>query len=154
MQMVRATFAEIDLEQVNSAHYSQSTFDARVDVTFPDPADTTTFATLLTDSPADPNQYGGYSLLINAAGQWRLQQTLGATTFQTLDQGQVSIDPAGHTTIAIEARDGELLGFINGMQVIPQSGIAVASPGVVGLLVECDHAGSSPVLYSNFELDG
>ena len=146
------SYADMELVQVNNAVYNQTTFRVQVQVTFQNPTDTGTFAAVLVQTPAQQNAVGGYIFTLNSEGQWQLQDVISGTNIPNVRSGEVSIDPSKPVTIAVGVRDGLLVGYINDQLIVSYNDNLNPLPGQVGLLVE-GHSPSSPIFYSNFELD-
>ncbi len=154
MQQISHFYAEVDLVQVNDRTYSQSTFRTHVQVTFPNPGDGMTFAALLVQTPTAVNAIGGYIFALNPAGGWQLQSVESATALAVVKEGNVPINPSQPSTLTVEVRNGMLHAAVNNQWVVASTDQLQPSPGAVGLMVErTGQSSSSPILFSNFELN-
>ena len=153
-QAGKSYYAELDLLRVNNATYNQKTFSTDVQVTFPHPQDTATWAALLVQTPQAQGVTGGYILRLNAQGAWELQVVKSGQSIPTLQHGYIDIQPSQPTKIQITVSNGTLDGKINDQAVVSQieDVTGMPDPQAVSLIVERVGAASSPILFSNFKL--
>lgn len=150
-QMSSNAYAEMDLKAVNNLPYDQTTFRTKVQVTFQDPTDTSTWAAVLVQTPQDPKLAGGYIFGLTAGGHWRLQLIASDSTIANLAEGQVVAAPSAILTVAVQS--GQLVGSINQKPVV-QWNDSLGANAQLGLLTELDNASPSAwVQYNAFELD-
>lgn len=145
-------YADMELVQVNNSTYNQTTFRVQVQVTFQNPSDTQTAAAILVQTPAQVNAVGGYLLVLNSTGNWQLQDVITGTNIPVVARGMVSINPNKPVLMTVVVKAGLLVGYINDQVVVWYNDDLNPSPGQVGLEVQ-GPAPSSPIFYSNFELD-
>lgn len=155
MQQTTSTYyAEMDLMQVKGHSYGQINFRVQVAVAFQTPDDTSTWAALTVQSPANISVPGGYIVTLSPAGICELQQVVTSQSIPTIAQVSVNIDPHRLVKMMVTVQNGILYVFINNQQVISHADNLTASPSIVGLMVERQNVSpSSLVRFSNFELD-
>jgi hypothetical protein len=145
----------VDLEQVQGRPYNQTNFLVKVQITFQNPRDTSTWAAVIVQTPLQRGASGGYVFALNPNGQWQLKNIVNGRD-QPVKQGMANINPQ-LVTMTVRVQDHVLSSYINNKQVISYSGDPVnfnASSSEIGLVVErIPAAPSSFVQFSNFELD-
>ena len=147
-------YAELDLDDVRGNTYNQAVFRVSVTITFQNPTDTATMASLLVQTPQAQGVAGGYILALNPIGQWQLQDTKSATDIPVVRHGIIPIHSSQPTTITIEVINKILYASINNQWVIAYPDTLNESPAAVSFLVERPgKAHSSPILFSNFYID-
>ncbi len=145
-------YADMELVQVNNHIYNQTAFRVQVQVMFQNPSDTQTAAALLVQTPAQVSAVGGFLLVLNSTGYWQLQNVITGTNIPVVRSGSVTINPNTPVLMTVVVKDGLLVGYINGQAVVWYNDDLNPSPGQVGLEVQ-GPTPSSPIFYSNFELD-
>jgi DNA-binding XRE family transcriptional regulator len=147
-------YAELDLDDVKGNTYNQSIFRVSVNITFQNPTDTATWASLLVQTPQAEGVAGGYILALNSTGQWQLQDTKSATNIPIVRQGSLSIHSSEPTMITIVVINKTFYAAINNHWVIDYPDTLNKSPAAVSFLVERPgDAHSSPILFSKFYID-
>ena len=145
-------YADMELVQVNNSTYNQAAFRVQVQITFQNPSDTQTVAALLVQTPAQVTAVGGYLFVLNSTGHWQLQDVISGTNIPVVESGSVSINLNKPVLMTIVVKDGLLVGYINGQPVVWFNDDLNPLPGQIGLEVQ-GPTPSSPIFYSNFELD-
>jgi hypothetical protein len=152
-QTTSSYYAEMDLMKVKGSSYNQTNFRVQDDIAFQNPNDTSTWAALTVQSPADISIPGGYIFTLSPSGACVLQQVVSSQSIPTVGQASVNIDPRRIVQMMVVVQNGVLYAYINGKQVITIADNLNTSPSVVGLMVERQNAApSSLVEFSNFEL--
>jgi hypothetical protein len=149
-------YAEVDLDRVNGGTYNQTDFGVYTQVSFQNTNDLNTSAGLIVQTPQAQGVAGGYILLIKADGDWILQQVIDGHTIPTVLSGTLSIDSSQVITLALIIQSGKLDALINHQLIINQyleETSSFSGTMAVGLIVEHPIGASSPILFSNFELD-
>ena len=154
-QISSHTYAEMDLTQVKGGNYNQVHFQMLVQATFQNPADTSTWAAAMVQTPAAAGVPGGYIFTVSPTGDCQLQNVLSKQDIQIVERGSVTnFNPDKSFMISVIVQDGLLYGFVNGQQVLTHPDSLDASPRDVGLIVERQGvAPSSLVRFTNFKLE-
>lgn len=151
-QTSHTNFAELDLDQVQSASYNQTEFAVQVDVTFPVPRDTLTHAGMIVQTPKAADQNGGYIFIVNSQGQWELQRVDTSTSLTPVASGNLNLHGSATITLRIYMHAKQLIPSIKGAPLPSVADELDQSPSVVGLMVENAAGSSSPVVFSDFVL--
>jgi Ig-like domain from next to BRCA1 gene len=151
MQQLHNYYAEDDLTSVNGNGYNQTNFRVQVQVTFPSPGDSNTWAALVIQSPQ--GSCGGLIFALNASGHWQLQNVRSCTSLPVVGSGTIGLDAGQATTVTIQVQNNVLLASINGLQVLSYNDSPNPSQALVGLMVMSSTIPSTLIHYENFELD-
>lgn len=155
MQQISSTaYGEMDLTKVNGISYNQTNFRVQVQVAFQNPGDTTTWASLLVQTPAAVGVPGGYIFTLSPDGHWEIQYIVFYKSITIVAQNSVTIVPRQLVKMTVIVQSSELYAFVNDQQVTSNADDLGNVPSDVGLIIERQNAApSSLVQFSNFELD-
>lgn len=163
LQQVSAlSYAEIDLGKIHGATYNGITFQVQVQIVFKNPTDTKTWAGILVEVPQAPGIK--YILALNSIGQWQLQYGVDGGKIPVVEPDipskPIKFNSTEPIKITVRIQDGILSSDIGGTTVNSYGlcegicNISNNSSTLIGLRVEKpNEVVSSPILYSNFELD-
>jgi hypothetical protein len=144
------TFPELDLLDT----YSQTSFQAQVQVLFTKPRDTSTYAAMIVQTPPTATPCGGYIIELKPSGEWLIQQVLPNCQYQLKLSQVITLPPGQPVTIKAVVSNGTLIASVNDHSLQLDDPVSLTpGQGVTGLMVMgIGKSVSSEVRFSNFSL--
>ena len=147
--LVAAQIAEVDLQSVNNAAYSQVTFQAQVRATFESSTSTPTWAYLIFQTPRDG--IGGFALGFSSAGDWVLQHSDGSSSNTYPGRGHIGASQMALFQVTVQ--NGMVTGSVNGT-AFPATPADSGQNTVLGLGIYAPNDCKSDVVgFDSLELD-
>jgi hypothetical protein len=158
----RCTSSGVYIKQTSRAYpkldlsdtYSQTSFQAQVQVLFANSRDSRTYAGMIVQAPPTATPCGGYVVQLKPSGEWSIQQVLANCQYQLKLSQKTTLRAGQPATITTSVHNGTLTASVNDQTLRLSDPISLApGKGVTGLMVMgIGKSVSSEVRFSHFSL--
>lgn len=134
--------------------YTQTSFQAQVQVLFANPRDSRTYAGMIVQTPPTATACSGYLIQLKPSGEWSIQQVLPNCQYQLKQSQKITMQAGQPVTMTAVVQNGTLTASVNDHTLQVSDPVSLApGQGVTGLMVMgIGKSVSSEVRFSHFSL--